>query len=131
MTSKRWIIAATLLNLLLVAAGQAGLRRVAAAGPEGVLRARGLEIVDAQGRIRASITVEPATTVDGRDYPETVLLRLTDPKRGPVVKLSAASDGSALGLSDDTTGGIRAYAKGSRSYVEVKRNDGQVRIIEP
>ena len=49
-----------------------------------VLRGRALEIVDEQGQIRASIAVYPPTTVDGKQYPETVLLRLRDPKLGPM-----------------------------------------------
>ena len=41
-----------------------------------VLRGSALEIVDAQGRVRASITVNPPTVVDGQSYPESVLLRV-------------------------------------------------------
>jgi hypothetical protein len=74
--------------------------------PASVLRARALEIVDTQGRVRASISVQPLTAVAGRQYPETVLLRLTDPVSGPVVKLTATRSGSSLGLSDDQRGGI-------------------------
>ena len=48
------------------------------------------------------------------------------------VKLTAAADGSALGLSSDSNGGgVRAFAKRSDSFVEVKGTDGQVRIIKP
>ena len=130
LSGKLLIVTATLLNLGLAWAAHMG--TAAAKEPEGVLRARGLQIVDEQGRVRASITLEPPTVVDGRQYPETVLLRLTDPQSGPVVKLTAAADGSALGLSSDSNGGgVRAFAKRSDSFVEVKGTDGQVRIIKP
>jgi hypothetical protein len=96
-----------------------------------VLRGRGLEIVDGQGRVRASITVEPATTVGGTAYPETVLLRLTDPTSGPVVKLTAAANGSALGLSDDARGGIQLYARDTGSVVRVVAKSGSTRELRP
>ena len=42
-----------------------------------VLRGRGLEITDDEGRVRASIKLHPASVLpDGTAYPETVLLRL-------------------------------------------------------
>ena len=57
-----------------------------------VLRGSALEIVDAQGRVRASITVNAPTVVDGQSYPESVLLRmLGDPSGGPSVKLDVSS----------------------------------------
>ena len=96
-----------------------------------MLRGRGLEIVDADGRVRASITVEPATSVGGISYPETVLLRLTDPRRGPVVKLTAAANGSALGLSDDARGGIQLYARDTGSVVRVVAKSGGTRELRP
>lgn len=84
-----------------------------------VLRGSALEIVDTQGRVRASISVQPTVTMNGRTYPETVLLRLTDPKNGPVVKLEASVEGSALGLSDDAEGGVQLFAKRDRNFVRV------------
>lgn len=90
-----------------------------------VLRGRALEIVDNQGRVRASISVEPAVTMNGRTYPETVLLRLTDPKNGPVVKLEASAAGSALGLSDDAEGGVQLFAKSERTFVRVVDTEGE------
>ncbi|RIK35368.1 MAG: hypothetical protein DCC55_30490 [Chloroflexi bacterium] len=96
-----------------------------------VLRGRALEIVDNQGRVRASITVEPAVTMNSRTYPETVLLRLTDPKRGPVVKLTASEEGSALGLSDDAEGGVQIFARNMGSFVKVVSKEGRTRLIKP
>jgi hypothetical protein len=42
-----------------------------------VLRARGIEIIDDEGKVRASIKLHPASVLpDGTTFPETVLLRL-------------------------------------------------------
>ena len=96
-----------------------------------VLRGSALEIVDSQGRVRASISVEPAVTMNGRTYPETVLLRLTDPKNGPIVKLEASAEGSALGLSDDAEGGVQLFAKSDRNFVRVVDDEGRIELIQP
>jgi hypothetical protein len=109
----------------------AELRPARAQAVPAVLRGRALEIVDAQGRVRASISVEPPTTVDARNYPETVLVRLTDPKNGPVVKLTASAEGSALSLSDDSRGGVQVSAKSAGSFVKVVSRDGREEVITP
>jgi hypothetical protein len=98
-----------------------------------VLRGRALEIVDAQGRVRAVIQVNPPTTVDSQLYPESVLFRLTDPKSGNVVKLDASSEGSGMGLSDNSeNGGIRLMAKDrTGNFVQVTNRNGQKQIIKP
>jgi len=96
-----------------------------------VLRGRALEIVDEQGRVRASITVEPAVTMDGKDYAETVLLRLTDPRNGPIVKLVASEEGSALGLSDDGEGGVQVFARRRGSLVRVVSREGREQVLKP
>lgn len=96
-----------------------------------VLRGSALEIVDGRGRVRASITVEPAVTMDGRDYPETVLLRLTDPRNGPVVKLTASEEGSALGLSDDADGGVQLFARTRGNLVRVVDREGREQVLQP
>lgn len=41
-----------------------------------VIRGRALEVVDAAGRVRASIRLQDPATVDGVAYPETVVFRL-------------------------------------------------------
>ena len=123
----------TVLNLLLL--GGILLGRVdpvaARQGSSGVLRAGGLEIVDAQQRVRASLTVQPAATVAGVRYPETVLLRLIDPTSGPVVKLTAAANGTALALSDDKDGGLQLFARDSGSFDRVTEPSGRSQTIRP
>jgi hypothetical protein len=96
-----------------------------------VLRGRALEIVDSQGRIRASITVEPAVTANGNQYPETVLLRMADPESGPVVKVTASKHGSSMGLSDDAEGGVELFAYDSASFVRVMDGSGGLQLVKP
>src|SRR5437870_13526035 len=116
MTAQRLVVALPRLNLALVASGFFSRTRpaVAASGVAPVLRGRGLEIVDDRGRVRASITVFPATP----GYPETVLLRLHTSDGRPNVKIAATEDGSALvlgGQSDPTF--IQALARGVKTSV--------------
>ena len=131
--SQRLGIALALLNaglLVVLIAGQ--VRSVSAVQvTQPVLRGRALEIIDEQGRVRASITIHGPETVNGIRYPETVLFRLTDPTSGPVVKLTAAANGSALGLSDDANGGIQLYARDTASFVKVVDRQGHERIVRP
>lgn len=133
MKAQRLAVAVTLLNVLLLVGFLLSQVRSPAATQTiaPVLRAHALEIVDTQGRIRASLTVEPPITMDGRSYPETVLLRLTDPIRGPIVKLTASDEGSALGLSDDAEGGVQVYANRNGNFVKVVSKDGREQILEP
>jgi hypothetical protein len=65
------------------------------AAPEpGIVRARGLQIVDDAGRIRASIAILPAS----HDQAETVLVRLIDEHGRPEVKIGASDRGAAMSL---------------------------------
>lgn len=98
-----------------------------------VLRGRALEIVDEQGRVRANILVHGPETVNGVRYPETVLFRLSDPAGGPVVKLTAAANGSALGLSDGLSGnsGVQLYARDTASFVRIVDKSGRTQMLKP
>jgi hypothetical protein len=116
--------------LLIVAGGEASSAPAARQVPA-VLRARALEIVDEQGRVRANILVHGPETVNGVRYPETVLFRLMDPTSGPVVKLTAAANGSALSLSDDGGGGVQLYARDTASFVRVVDKSGRRAVLKP
>ncbi len=132
MKIQRFTIALTLLNLTLLIFLVAQSRKAEAQNAAPMLRGRGLEIVDGQGRVRASITVEPPVTMDSRTYPETVLLRLTDPKSGPVVKIIATEEGSAIGLSDDADGGVQVSStKRKGNFLKVVSREGREQIIKP
>lgn len=133
MNTQRLSTILTTINLVILVFTLSRDRSAVAQDVAPMLRGRGLEIVDDQGRVRASITVFPPTTVDSRQYPETVLLRLTDPKSGPVVKLEASEQGSALGLSDDSEqGGVRLMAKKhTGTFVQVTNKDGKEQFVRP
>jgi hypothetical protein len=98
MKIQRFVFTATVLNMIFLIIVLVEGRPVSAQSGAPVLRGRGLEIVDEAGRVRASISVEPATDVNGKGYPETVLLRMSDPNMRLVVKLTASEQGAALGM---------------------------------
>lgn len=116
-------------------------RTVEANGPATVLRGRALEIVDAQGKVRASIHIEPAGPArmsdgtlakDGKIYPETVLFRLIRTDGRPSVKISTTEQGSALTLGggvDPTY--IVVSAEGGDPSLSLTNKDGQLRVVQP
>ncbi len=72
MKIQRLLIVLTLVNLALLIFTLAQIRPAVAEGVPPVLRGRALEIVDEQGRVRASLNVLPAKTQpNGETYPET------------------------------------------------------------
>jgi len=101
----------------------------------GVLRGRALEIVDARGRIRASIAVlpeDPKVIWKGKPYPETTLLRLMSPDGRPNVKLGASRTGAGLvigGESNPTY--IQVLAEGGESTLKLINKDSVERVIKP
>ncbi len=133
MRSQKTLVALTVINCALLLFQLAAIRPTEAQGVAPVLRGRALEIVDAQGRVRASISVHGPETVDSQTYPEAVLFRLTDPKHGPIVKIDASSEGSGFGLSDDSPqGGIRLMAKNrTGTFVQVTNRNGREQVIKP
>lgn len=131
MKTQRLAIGLTAINLVLLVFLLAQIRRTTAQDVAPVLRGRALEIVDAQGRIRAQITVEPPVKIDSKMYPETVRLLMADPKSRPVVKLTASENGSALGLSDDSQGGVTASARAAGSFLKLVNKNGREQVIKP
>jgi hypothetical protein len=137
MKMQRLFIALTIVNLGLLTFLLAQIRRVGADSVAPVLRGRELEIVDEQGRVRASIKVHPEDRTfkmpDGKTgYPETVMFRLIDSKGRPEVKLGASEQGGGLGLvgvSDSTH--IILQAEGADSYLKLTNKDGRQQIIKP
>jgi hypothetical protein len=139
MRAQRLAVTLTVINLMLlvvlVAQQVQPAIAVEATRPGGevaqVLRARALEIVDEENRVRAMLAVMPPSTVDGKQYPETVLLRLIDPKNGPLVKLTAAEDGGSLGLYDPSDFGVTIHARDDGSFVKVSDKTGREEVIRP
>ena len=106
-----------------------------------VLRGSGLEIVDDQGKVRASIQIEPegparradgSVVNDGKIYPETVRFRLIRPDGRPSVKITTSEQGSGLTLG----GGIDpSYivisADGGDPSVQLTNKDGKTQVVKP
>jgi len=137
MKIQRLLIALTVVNLGLTMFLLAQIRRVEADGVAPVLRGRALEVVDDQGRIRASIKLHPADQnfkmPDGKiGYPETVMFRLIDANGRPEVKLGASEQGGGLGLIgiSDTTHVI-LQAEGTDSSLKLTNKDGRQQLIKP
>jgi len=142
MKDQRIMMSLTLANLcimIFVLFHQGG--TVAASSPATVLRARGLEIVDDRGKVRASIQIlpeGPARAADGRVakdghvYPETVILRLIRPDGRPSVKIATSEEGSGVSLG----GGVDpAYvvlgSQGGDSTLALTDKDGRRQLIKP
>lgn len=101
-----------------------------------MLRGRGLEIVDEQGKLRAQIILQPAsTTKDGQKYPETVLLWLIDPNGRPGVKIGTSEDGSGISLAGDSEqrewSGVQILAKGAGSSLKLTNKEGREQLTKP
>jgi len=136
MKSPRVLTALTVVNLALVLlALTPQLRPAFAGGGAPVLRGSALQIVDDQGRVRASLSVLPAGRSAGGDaYPETVLLRLITEQGRPSVKISASEPASGLRLAGPT-GTKSTYvileAKGDASSLKLRNEDGREQFLTP
>ena len=95
-----------------------------------ILRGRGLEIVDNQGRLRASITLQPPVEQNGKEYKETILFRLISPEGKPMVKIGAAQDGSGMTLIDAGDEGVIVHADRNGASIKMT-NGGKERLLEP
>ncbi len=132
---QRLTIVLTVFNLILLALSLAQLRPAVAQGVASVVRARALEIVDDQGRVRAEIKVLPAQPTlkmpDGTTgYPETVQLRLISSEGGPHVKLVTTEDGSGLVLGGEK-GYTQLLSRGTDPFIKIVTKDGRERTIKP
>jgi hypothetical protein len=147
MKIQRVLIGLTVINLGLalfllsqirrVDAGSAGFRDAEASASAPVLRGSALEIVDDQGRVRASIKLHPADPKfkmpDGKiGYPETVMFRLIDPNGRPEVKIGASVEGGVVGLIGETdTTHILLEAEGADTCLKMTNKDGKQQLIKP
>jgi hypothetical protein len=115
MRSQRLAVILTVINLVLLvflltqarlSIGGGGVRFWASIqGP--VLRGRSLEIIDEEGRVRASITVHPGETASTGG---TSILRLVDENGRPSVKLSTTVRGG---------GGLALVSEQQGTYVQL------------
>jgi hypothetical protein len=114
---------------------------VQASGPEQVIRARSLEIIDAQGKVRASLSIIPEGPAmrdgkpidpNGKVYPEAVVFRLIRPDGRPSVKIATTEQGSGMDLS----GGIDPTymvlsSEGGETSLTLTNKDGHRQVIKP
>jgi hypothetical protein len=137
MKTERLLITLTAVNLVLLGyqVVQPRLAGASTADVPAVLRGRALEIVDAQGKIRASITVmpeDPKVIWKGKPYPETVLLRLISPAGKPNVKLGASQRGAGLVIGGELNPTyVQVLAEGGESTVKLVNKEGTERVIKP
>lgn len=137
------LTALTLVNLgMLILVMSRGVAPAQASGPEQVVRARALEIVDAQGKLRASISVitegpsrrNDGTPIEanGKVYPEAVVFRLIRPDGRPSVKIATTEQGSGIDLSGgiDPTYIVLSSDKGEPSLT-LTNKDGHRKVLKP
>lgn len=137
MKTQRLAVVLTVINLVFLIFNLTHLRSTTAEGVPQVLRGRSLEIVDEQGKVRASIKLHPADATakmpDGKTgYPETVMFRLIDANGRPEVKLGASEQGGGLGLigaSDSTH--LLLKAEGADTFLKLTNKDGRQQLIKP
>jgi hypothetical protein len=137
MTTQRLLAILTALNLALLGYQLIQPHLAVASPPDlpAVLRARALEIVDARGKVRASIAVVPEgpkVIWKGKPYPETVLLRLISPEGRPNVKLGASQNGAALLIGGEANPTyVQVLAEGGESTIKLINKDSAERLIKP
>jgi hypothetical protein len=132
---QRFTFTLSAVNLILLAFGVAQLRPAIAQEVAPVLRARALEIVDDQGRVRAEIKVLPAQPTlrmpDGTTgYPEAVQLRLISSQNNPNVKLVTTEDGSGLVLGGER-GHTQLLSRRADPFIKIVTGDGRERTVKP
>jgi hypothetical protein len=143
MKNQRVFVVFTLVNLgILIFMLIRQMTPVQASSPVPVLRAQALEIVDAHGKVRASIQVMPEgpgrkadgspTEFGDKVFPEAVVFRLIRPDGRPSVKIATTEQGSGIDLS----GGIDPTylvlsADGGDASVTLTNKDGRRQIVKP
>ena len=134
MKSERLLTVLTVLNASILAATLVAMRPPAdAIAP--VLRGRALEIIDGQGRTRASLSVMPAgTSKHGDRYPETVLFRLITERGRPSVKISTSEESAGVtlsGPSGTTNTYVILQSEGTTSSLRLRNENGREQVVKP
>ena len=135
MKTQRLLVVLTVVNLLLLLGVLGPVRAAVDEGVAPVLRGRALQIVDAQGRVRASLGVLPAEAQpNGEISAETVLLRLITERGRPSVKIGASERSAGLSLAGPTNTRdtyIVIEANGTTSWMRMRNEDGREQIVKP
>jgi hypothetical protein len=123
MRARRLFIVLTGINTAILAALLIRSASLFAATDPDTIRARAIELVDRDGRVRGQLNVEP----NGE-----AVFRLRDAKGEIRVKLGADGEGSGLILLDGATEPrIHMLAKESGTSVTLTSKGGQRRVITP
>ncbi|HVR69809.1 MAG TPA: hypothetical protein VMT87_03105 [Vicinamibacteria bacterium] len=135
MKIHRVLVVLTLVNLGILLSTLRAMRPAVAEGVPAVLRGRSLEIVDDQGRVRASLSVLPAgTSARGDRHPETVLFRLITERGRPSVKLSTTEEASGMSLAGPTSTTdtyVILEARGTASSLKLRNENGAETVVKP
>ena len=128
------LIALTVMNLVLLVFLLSSRATPMFADDAQILKGKGLQIVDDDGRVRASITVHPAGLhkPTGIYTPETVVLRLIDENGRPEIKIAATKEGggyTVIGETDATQAML--HADGPTAFVKVQNKDGKMEVLRP
>jgi hypothetical protein len=132
MTLQRTLVTLTAINFAILVWLLAGPQLVSASGDAGVLRRTALQIVDSEGRIRASIGILPQEAAPNGTTEETVLLRLINAEGQPSVKIGVSAAASAMSLvGGDDESYIVVEANGPDSVLKLVGPQGETRTIGP
>jgi hypothetical protein len=137
MKAQRLLAALTVVNIVLLVFSLNQSRTVAAQDVAPILRGRALEIVDVNGRVRASISILPADPAvkmpDGTTgYPETVLLRLINSQGRPNIKIAATERGAGIVLGGESNPTyVQLLAEGPNTSFKLSNKDGREQLIRP
>lgn len=100
-----------------------------------VLRGRALQIVDEQGRVRASISVlPPSAQKNGELSRETVLLRLITERGRPSVKIGASEQSAGLSFAGPTgtkNTWVQLGSNDTVSSLTLRNEDGREQVVKP
>ncbi len=135
MKTQRLFVALSALNLLLFIYQLSPWRQAWAKNEElPILRGSGLQIVDKQGQVRASIMLmaeDPKTLWKGKPYPETALLRMMSPDGRPNVKLGASKMGAALVIGGEANPTyVQILGDGGEAIVKLVDQKGHEKVIK-
>lgn len=129
------LIALTALNVCLLGATLLRASNAGEAQSNDILRGKGLEIVDDQGRVRASIQLLPAAREkDGSMSAETVLLRLITEKGRPAVKIGTSEEQSGMALIGPTGTSntyVQVLSGRTDSKLVLKNENGREQTVAP
>ena len=96
-----------------------------------VLRGTGLEIVDAHGKLRASITVLPDNQTTNGITPGGIIFRLIDTYGKPIIKIGADYEGGGMSIVDRSDAGyIQLIAREKGNFIRLKNVNGKEKLVE-